>query len=456
MKNTILIIDDEEGIRTSLAGVLEDEGYDVVLAEDGLVGLEQVRNEQPDLVLLDIWMPNLNGMDTLKKFKESWPYLPVIMMSGHGTIETAVKATRMGAYDFIEKPLSLEKVIVTVENALAMSRLREENRSLRSVMAREQELVGETAVLKSLRGEILQAAASDVTVLVCGESGTGKRLVARNIHLSGKRRGQPLVELNCAGLPEELLEGELFGHEKGATSGNGARKKGRLDDADGGTLILAWVDRLPLALQGRLLRFLREGTFQRQGGGQPVAVDVRIIPTTTVSLADEVRQGRFLEDLLFELNVISLSVPPLRDRREDIPLLATQFLSLYSRREGKAGKQISPEALELLAGFSWPGNVRELKNVAERLVIMSPGMTIGDGSLPNFLRGGTSAPPDLVPEAVLTFKEAREQFEREYIAKILAGCEWDVSRAAQILDIERSILFGMVKGYGIEAPREGL
>ena len=458
MKDTILIIDDEANIRISLAGILEDEGFGTLGAASGEEGLEMVRKDPPDLVLLDIWMPGIDGMETLKRLKESHPFLPVIMMSGHGTIETAVKATKMGAYDFIEKPLSLEKILVTVANSLVMSRLREENRSLRTLVVQDQVMVGDSGIMKSLVEQVLLVASSDAPVLITGESGTGKELAARMIHLNSPRRANPFVELNCAGIPDELIESELFGHEKGAFPGATARKKGKLDLAEGGTLLLDRIETLPAQTQAKLLRLLREQTFERVGGVQPLEAEVRVIAAAVRPLEVGVREGRFLEELYYALNVVSLVVPPLRERKEDIAPLTEHFLSLYSRREGKERKQAAPEVMVRLAAYDWPGNVRELKNITERLVIMTAGGIIGVENLPLFLRdGGAETPKELSPAVTLPLKEARERFEREYITRTLEGCGWDVSRAAGVLALERSLLFRRIKGYGIEvATQEGL
>jgi len=452
MKETILIIDDERNIRLSLAGILEDEGYDTKEAASGEEGLAMVRKEPPNLALLDIWMPGIDGMETLKQLKERHPLLPVIMMSGHGTIETAVKATKMGAYDFIEKPLSLEKILVTVANALAMSRLREENRSLRILVAQDHVMVGDSDVMKSLSEQLLLIAVSDAPVLITGENGAGKELAARLIHLNSQRRTNPFLELNCVGVPEDLVESELFGHEKGAFPGATARKKGKLDLAEGGTLLLDRIEALPLRIQAKLLRLLREQTFDRVGGVRPLAAEVRIIAAASCSLEAETREGRFLDELYYKLNVVALTLPPLRERPEDIGLLAYHFVDLYCRREGKERKQLSPEVTARLVSYEWPGNVRELKNIVERLVIMTPEGIIGVEHLPPFLREesqGTEWEP--APSGTLPLKEARERFEREYITWTLEGCGWDVSRAAELLEVERSALFRRIKGHGIEA-----
>jgi len=455
MKDSILIIDDEANIRISLAGILEDEGFDTREAASGDEGLEAVRKDPPDLVLLDIWMPGIDGMETLKRLKESHPFLPVIMMSGHGTIETAVKATKMGAYDFIEKPLSLEKILVTVANALAMSRLREENRSLRTLVAQDHVMVGNAGIMKSLREQVLLIASSDAPVLITGESGTGKELAARLIHLNSPRRANPFVELNCAGIPDELIDSELFGHEKGAFPGAMARKKGRLDLAAGGTLLLDRIETLPVRTQAKLLRLLREHVFERVGGVQLLEAEVRVIAAAVRPLEVEIREERFLDELFYALNVVSLAVPRLRERQEDIGPLTEHFLALYSRREGKERKQAAPEVMARLAAYDWPGNVRELKNIVERLVIMTRGGVIEMGNLPLFLRErGAETPKELVPDGTASLREARERFEREYITRTLEGCGWDVSRAARELEVERSLLFRRIKGYGIEVASQ--
>ncbi len=450
MKETILIIDDETNIRRSLSGILEDEGFVTVGAASGEEGLEAVRKELPDLVFLDIWMPGIDGMETLKRLKESYPFLPVVMMSGHGTIETAVKATKIGAYDFIEKPLSLEKILVTVANALAMSRLREENRSLRTLVDQDHVMVGDSQLMTSLRDELLLVSASDAPVLITGENGVGKELAARLIHLNSPRRVNPFIELNCAGIPDELLESELFGHEKGAFPGATARKKGKVEQAQGGTLLLKRIETLQMSTQAKLLRLLREQLFERVGGVHSLESQVRVIAGTIYPLEEKISQGRFLEELFYALNVVSLSVPALRERPDDMGVLAEHFVSLYCRREGKEPKRLSPEVTACLQGYHWPGNVRELKNIAERLVIMTSGGVIGMEQLPPFLREGRENAPEPEPLEKLSLKEARERFEREYLTRTLEECGWDVSCAATILEVERSVLFRRIKGYGIE------
>jgi two-component system nitrogen regulation response regulator NtrX len=457
MKETILIIDDEEGIRTSLAGVLEDEGYTVRLAADGEEGLAMAREEMPDLVLLDIWMPGMDGLDVLQRLKTVYPGLTVVMISGHGTIETAVRSTRMGAQDFIEKPLSLEKVLLTISNALELGRLRQENDSLRGMIHPETELVGETPSMAVLREQIALVAASSAPVLISGENGTGKELVASLLHCGSDRRERPLIQVNCASMPEELLEIELFGQQWGTGSDTGFRK-GKCDLADGGTLFLDEISGLPAPLQGKVLRLIQEGTFERAGGGKAVRVDVRLLAATTAPLEDAVRKGIFREDLFYRLNVVPLTVPPLRERRGDIPLLVEHFMEAFQRREGGAKKRVDQEALDILAAYDWPGNVRELRNIMERLVIMTPGSTITAAHMPDSMVAGD---PGRYEESdrgcgflgMASLKEAREEFEREFILQKLEENDWNVSKTAEAIELERSNLHRKIKSYGIDLKK---
>ncbi|HKZ16897.1 MAG TPA: sigma-54 dependent transcriptional regulator, partial [Geobacteraceae bacterium] len=382
MSEKILVVDDEESIRTSLAGILEDEDFSISFAHDGIMALDMVRKNMPDLVLLDIWMPRMDGIETLQKIKEFNPSLTVIMMSGHGTIETAVKSTKMGAYDFIEKPLSLEKLLVTVRNALGMRRLLAENDTLRELAYGDREMTGTSPLMMKLRGQIDLVAPTNASVLITGENGTGKELVARSIHFSSTRRDKSFVEINCAAIPEELIESELFGHEKGAFTGAVAQKKGKFDLADGGTIFLDEIGDMSLKTQAKVLRILQERKFERVGGTKTLEVDVRVIAATNKILEDEIKAGNFREDLFYRLNVVPFTVPPLRARKGDIPLLLDQFLQKCCTREGREVKFFSPEAMELMKNHDWPGNVRELKNIVERLVIMTPGTTIDVADLP--------------------------------------------------------------------------
>lgn len=454
MTETILIVDDEEGIRSSLAGILEDEGYRTVCAADGIDALALCAKELPGLVLLDIWMPRMDGIETLQRLKEQHPALNVIMMSGHGTIETAVKSTKLGAYDFIEKPLSLEKVVLTVENALAMTRLKEENASLRG-MLQSHEMIGASAVIVRLKEQIMMVAPTNASVLITGENGTGKELVARSVHYHSQRRDKPFIEINCAAIPEELIESELFGHERGAFTGAVAQKKGKFDLADGGTLFLDEIGDMSLKTQAKVLRILQEKKFERVGGTRTLEVDVRIVAATNKLLEEEIKNGSFREDLYYRLNVVPFKVPPLRERREDIPVLAGHFLEDFCRREGRDVKLIVPDAMEQLKRYDWPGNVRELKNIVERLVIMTPGRTVTVNHLPDYLgveaqgREAGGGRLDSVLE-LSSLREAREEFEREFIIQKLEENDWNVSKTAEAIELERSNLHRKIKSYGID------
>jgi two-component system, NtrC family, nitrogen regulation response regulator NtrX len=458
MGATILVVDDEESIRTSLAGILEDEGYRTIFAVDVMEALELVKKELPDLVLLDIWMPRLDGIDTLQKLKELYPGLTVVMMSGHGTIETAVRSTKMGAYDFIEKPLSLEKVIVTVANALGMKRLREENDSLRGMVAQDHEITGDSPPARQLREQILLIAPTSTPVLITGENGTGKELVARAIHSNSPRSDKPFVEVNCAAIPEELIESELFGHEKGAFAGAVTQKKGKLDLADGGTIFIDEIGDMSLKTQAKVLRILHERKYERVGGTRTIEVDLRVVAATSKVLEDEIRTGHFREDLYYRLNVVPVRIPSLRARREDIPALVDHFLQIFSRREGRRAKVMVPEAVALMGNYDWPGNVRELKNIMERLVIMTPGQIIGVGQIPDYIAGGEESRGlgggrlDTVLERN-SLREAREEFEKEFIIQKLEEHDWNISKTAESIELERSNLHRKIKSYGIDLKK---
>ena len=458
MTETILIVDDEEGIRSSLAGILEDEGYRTVCAADGVEALALCAKELPGLVLLDIWMPKMDGIQTLQRLKELHPSLNVIMMSGHGTIETAVKSTKLGAYDFIEKPLSLEKVVVTVENALAMTRLKEENASLRGMVLQSHEMIGNSAAILRLKEQIQMVAPTNASVLITGENGTGKELVARSVHFYSLRREKPFIEINCAAIPEELIESELFGHERGAFTGAVAQKKGKFDLADGGTLFLDEIGDMSLKTQAKVLRILQEKKFERVGGTRTLEVDVRVVAATNKHLEEEIKNGAFREDLYYRLNVVPFKVPSLKERSDDIPLLASFFLDSFCRREGRELKRIVPEAMETLQRYDWPGNVRELKNIVERLVIMTAGGTITLNHLPDYFRveaNGREAGGGKLDSMLelSSLREAREEFEKEFIIQKLEEHDWNVSRTAEAIELERSNLHRKIKTYGIDMKK---
>lgn len=459
MVHTILVIDDEKDIRTSLSGILEDEGYEVITAASGVDGIECARQELPDLVLLDIWMPGMDGLETLEKLKVMFPQVTVIMISGHGTIETAVRATKLGAFDFIEKPLSLEKVLISVANALKLQELKAENAELKRTAANEFELIGDAPILAQLREQIMRVAPTSASVLVTGENGTGKELVARSIHYYSPRRDRPFVAINCAAIPEELIESELFGHEKGAFTGAVAQKKGKFDLADGGTLFLDEIGDMSLKTQAKVLRIIQERCFERVGGTRLVSVDVRIVAATNKSLDQEILQGRFREDLYYRINVVPFRAPALRERLEDIPLLVKHFVAQFYRREGREAKAFLPEAVELLTAYDWPGNVRELKNIIERILIMTPGRTITAADVPD-LKGGTTTGRSPCPKlegafAMSVLRDAREEFEREFIIHKLESNDWNISRTAEIIELERSNLHRKIKSYGIDVRGNG-
>ncbi len=450
----ILIIDDEANIRKSLADILQDEGFTVLVAENGEQGLDKLRAESIDLVLLDIWMPGCDGIDTLRQIREEFPEQIVIMMSGHGTIETAVKATRLGAFDFIEKPLSLEKVLHSIEQANRVGQLVNENHALKASIAKEHEMIGSSAPILELKKQIELAAPTSGWVLITGENGTGKELVARSIHSQSLRNAKPFVEVNCAAIPEELIESELFGHEKGAFTGATAQRKGKFDLANDGTLFLDEIGDMSLKTQAKILRILQEKKFERVGGSRTIEVDVRVIAATNKDLGTQIREGHFREDLFYRLNVLPFHVPPLRERTADVIPLAKHFLRFFCQQEGRPEKSFDAGAIEALAAYSWPGNVRELKNIAERLVIMTPDMIIKSEHLPqeiavrnsNIASSSNQNYPD-------SLRDARDSFEREFIIRKLKEQNWNVSKTAEMIEIERSNLHRKIKTYEIELKK---
>jgi two-component system, NtrC family, nitrogen regulation response regulator NtrX len=444
-------VDDEPAIQAALRGVLEDEGYRVTAVGTGADALRSFAEEAPDLVFLDIWMPEMDGLETLAELKRLRPDASVVMISGHATIETAVKATRLGAYDFIEKPLSLEKTLVTVARALEHRQLAHENASLRARLDRQTAIIGVSEPVRVLREHIGKAAPTSGRVLIQGENGSGKELVARAIHALSARRSGPFVEVNCAAIPEELIESELFGHERGAFTGALARRRGKFEAADGGTLFLDEIGDMSLKTQAKVLRALEEQAFERVGGRDTVKVDVRVIAASNRDLQALIAQGQFREDLFYRLNVIPIEVPALRDRRDDIPALVDHFIAVFCAENGKRLKAVSGEALAWFLAYDWPGNVRELRNMVERLVIMTPGEVIGPEDLPAPLRPKATATGAEARERSL--KEARDAFERAYILAELRAHDWNMTRTAERLGIERSHLYRKIKTYGITAPK---
>jgi two-component system nitrogen regulation response regulator NtrX len=449
----ILIVDDEAGVRASLGGVLRDEGYAVDTTESGEACLELVNQRTYDLILLDIWLPGMDGLAALEQLVHRAPDVPVIMISGHANIESAVRATKLGAFDFIEKPLSLEKTVLVVRNALRQRQLEVENRVLRARVDRRYAIVGESRVMMRLREQIAMAAPTNGRVLVSGENGTGKELVARHVHLLSQRRAGPFVEVNSAALPEDLIESELFGHVKGAFTGAVGDRRGKFDQASGGTLFLDEVGDMSLKMQAKVLRALQEQIIEPVGGQGSVHVDVRVIAATNKNLVDEIRQGHFREDLFFRLNVIPVFVPPLRERGDDVLLLADHFIREFTAEYGRRPKTLSAEAAAMMTRYHWPGNVRELRNVIERLVIMAPADEIDAADL-SFLMAPVVTQRTLPNVPVQPLFEARDAWERAYILKTLGECEGNISRTADALGLERSNLYKKMRGLGIAPGRE--
>jgi two-component system nitrogen regulation response regulator NtrX len=445
----ILIVDDEAGIRESLSSILRDERYSVEAVESAELALERLHSGNVEVVLLDVWLPGMDGMEALSRI-QSLPQPPsVIIISGHGTIETAVRATKLGAFDFIEKPLSLERVIVLVRNAIEQRRLQEENQLLHTELGHRYRIVGDSVPMKALRQQIAVTAPTNGRVLIYGESGTGKELVARSLHAASLRNKAFFVEVNCAAIPEELIESELFGHVKGSFTGASEDKIGKFAKADGGTLFLDEVGDMSLRTQSKVLRVLEEQRFERVGSNQTLHVDVRVIAATNKNLEQEIARGAFRQDLFYRLNVIPFFVPPLRDRKEDIPVLARYFLAEFSSEYGKKTRELTDGAMEILLRYPWPGNVRELRNLVERLVIVCPQARIEPHHLPPELFRGVAESPQ---QPYSTLHEARSAYEREFILRKLQEHRWNMTQTASALGLERSHLYRKMKSLGIAAP----
>ena len=445
--HNILVVDDERDIRESLKGILEDEDYKVVLAESGEICLETLKKRNCDVVLLDIWLPGIDGLETLERIKQMEEAPEVIMISGHGTIETAVRATKLGAFDFLEKPLSLEKTLILIKNALEAHRLRRENAEFKKQVQTRSVIVGESIPMKALRQQISIMAPTNGRVLIYGESGTGKELVAMAIHAHSLRQENLFVEINCAAIPEDWIESELFGHRRGALPGAAGDKEGKFEKAHGGTLFLDEVGDMSLKTQSKVLHALDEQKFTRVGDDETIKVDVRVIAATNKNLEDEISKGNFREDLFYRLNVIPFYVPPLRERKEDIPMLARHFLKEFSAAYSRRSKEITDDAVETLMRYSWPGNIRELRNVIERVVIMNP-------TVYKFER--KHLPPLVHRESAgrnasgfASLHQARAAYERDYILKKLDENHGNVTRTAEVLGLERSHLYRKMKTLGI-------
>jgi len=450
-KRRVLVIDDERAIRQTLSQVLADEGYEVESAADGIEGLDRMRRERFDLVFLDVWLKDKDGLAILTELGDKASTVPVVMISGHANVETAVRAVKSGAYDFLEKPLSLERVLVTAQKAIAHRDLAEEVARFREKASGEQTLIGETPAIVKLRDEILQVAPTDARVLITGESGTGKEIVARAIHRHSPRRGAPLVEVNCAAIPEELIESELFGHVRGSFTGASAERAGKFEEADGATIFLDEVADMSARTQAKVLRALQEGRFTRVGGTKTVESDARVISATNKNLPEEIKAGRFREDLFFRLAVVPLSLPPLRERSPDVPELARHFLREAAQKAGQRPKTFSDAALKKLRAYAWPGNVRELKNLVERLMIMAPGDAIDLRDLPIEI---VESDAISVPADFSSLRQARDDFERRFILAALRKNRGNVTRTAEELGVERSHFYRKLKGYGIDVERE--
>ncbi len=444
----ILIVDDEAGIRDSLAGVLTDEGYSASSAESGEACLERLRKGAFDVVLLDIWLPGIDGLETLERIRQLDNPPEVIMISGHGTIETAVRATKLGAYDFLEKPLSLDKTLILVKNAMESKKLERENVDLKKQLHARSTIVGDSIPMKALRQQIGLMAPTNGRVLIYGESGSGKELVAHAIHAQSLRKDQTFVEVNCAAIPEDLIESELFGHHKGSFSGAATDKEGKFQKANEGTLFLDEVGDMSLKTQSKVLRTLEEQRFIPVGSEETITVDVRVIASTNKDLEEEIAKGNFREDLFYRLNVIPFFVPPLRERKEDIPLFARYFLKELAATYGRRPREITDDAIQLLMRYSWPGNVRELRNVIERIVIMNPTTTRFDRKhLPPLVyRNGNRRASG---SEFSTLHQARDAYERDYILKKLDENHGNVSRTSEVLGLERSHLYRKMKTLGI-------
>lgn len=443
---TILVVDDEEGIRDILTDILTDEGHAVLTAEDGLVGLGLLEREVVDCVLLDVWLPGKGGLDILQEVRERFPRVPVIMISGHGTIDVAVRAVKHGAYDFLEKPLSLDRVITVVKNALTLEELRRENDALRTQVPAYPKLVGQSEAIGRVREVIAQTADSDARVLITGENGTGKELAAREIHELSQRRDGPFVAVNCAAIPDTLIESELFGHEKGAFTGAAGGRKGKFELAHSGTLFLDEVADMSLSAQSKVLRAVQEMRFERVGSEASISVDVRILAATNRDVTQAITEGSFREDLFFRLNVVPIHMPPLRRRLDDLPMLLRAFDPKLS---------FDSDALEALREHPWPGNVRELKNFVERVSIMAESSTVTRDEVVRFLgrRPSTAASSPLEEYLTLGLSEARDRFERQFLLAKLREHGFNISRTAQELGVYPSNLHAKIRKFGIEVER---
>jgi two-component system nitrogen regulation response regulator NtrX len=454
----ILVVDDEQGIRQVLLDVLSDEGHKVTAVEDGYQALSALEQEPFDLAILDVWLPNMGGIDVLKRMRQEWHELEVIVISGHASINMAVQAVKMGAFDFMEKPLSLDRTITVVDNALKLQGLKRENRKLRESLFVEDEMIGSGPGMQQVRALIEQSAGSDSRILILGENGTGKELVAREIHRRSRRASGPFVEVNCASIPETLIESELFGHERGAFTDAHALRRGKFELAHGGTLFLDEIADMSLSTQAKVLRVLQELKFERIGGERSIAVDVRVIAATNKDIQEEIRTGRFREDLYFRINVIPIEVPPLRERGEDLEQLLAYFMGKFARAahpSGAGAKSFSPEALDRLRQYPWPGNIRELKNFAERITIMTEEQLISAETVSRYLARRADTGRDETTSSFdgMTLSEAKDRFEQDFLTRRLVENQHNITRTSRALGITPSHLHNKIKKYGIEMKK---
>src|SRR5580692_745819 len=449
-KPHLLVVDDEAGIRESLSSILEDEGYHVEAVASAEEALQRAAAGDLEVILLDVWLPGIDGLEALSRLQAEPRPPAVIMISGHGTIETAVRATKLGAFDFIEKPLSLEKIIVLVRNAVQQRRLQDENQLLRSELGHRYQVIGDSVPMKALRQQIAVTAPTNGRVLIYGESGTGKELVARALHAASLRSKGLFVEVNCAAIPEELIESELFGHIKGSFTGASEDKTGKFRKADGGTLFLDEIGDMSLKTQSKVLRVLEQQRFEPLGSNETAKVDVRVIAATNKKLEEEISRNQFREDLFYRLNVIPFYAPALRERIDDLPILAAHFLAEFCNAYGKKQKELTAAALDVLLSYPWPGNVRELKNLIERLVIICPASRIEPHHLPPEVFRGVSNSPN---KPYGSLQEARSAYEREFVLRKLEEARWNMTRAAAALGLERSHLYRKMKSLGISSSR---
>jgi two-component system nitrogen regulation response regulator NtrX len=448
----VLVVDDESNIIKTLSAILQDEGHVVFPASNGQEALSFLRKNEVDLVFLDVWLPDTDGLEVLGRIKQINPETSVIMISGHGSIDIAVKSTKMGAFDFLEKPPSMERIITSLNNALEQIRLRRENIQLRREVFQEDEMVGASPAMDEIRKVIETAAATNARVFITGGNGTGKELVARAIFRKSRRSDKPFIKVNCAAIPNELIESELFGHEKGAFTGALSRRLGKFELANTGTIFLDEVCDMSASAQAKVLRVLQEQQFERVGGSETITVDTRVISATNIDIRRAIEDGGFREDLFYRLNVIPIRVPPLSERREDIPLLVGYFLEKFSKEHGVGNKEISPEAMGFLMEHPWQGNIRELKNVVERLTIMVPRETIDLREIKKHMESHDLAAA--ISGNASSLKKARDDFEREYILKALLKNDRNVTATARELGIERTNLHRKIKQYGIDVERQ--